>query len=360
MMKDMLLELSKRFIEIRSDNNHPDQLDVVLDLAREKLKRFTIEEFVNNGYKSILVYNTENRPEKFKIILNGHLDVIPGKDEQYIPQIQGDQLYGVGSMDMKSNVACLIQAFCDMADRVTYPLGLQVVTDEQIGGFDGTKYQIDQGVKADFIVAGEASNFDIVNKAKGVAWLKFTATGESAHGAYPWRGDNAIVKMTDLVKTLQVTIPNPDEQKWITTLNISIISTNNTAYNKVPDQCSMVIDVRFIPEDAGTIIEKIKSILPEGITMEILANEPALNTDENLNYVQVLKQSTEKILNRSIQLRGAQGSSDARHYVHVQCPGVEFGPVGGNIASDNEWVSISSLDDYYKILVDFLSSVENI
>jgi succinyl-diaminopimelate desuccinylase len=128
-----------------------------------------------------------------------------------------------------------------------------------------------------------------------VAWLKLTASGESAHGAYPWRGENAILKMTEFIKTLNDTFPNPSEEQWVSTMNVSIIETNNTAYNKVPDHCSIVIDVRFIPEDAKAIIEKINSILPAGITMEIIANEPALNTDENLEFVAALKKSTEKI-----------------------------------------------------------------
>ncbi len=359
-MQDNILELAMKFIEIKSDENHPDKFDHVLDIAKQQLKDFTIDEFVSNGYKSILAYNTKTRPDKFKIILNGHLDVIPGKDEQYNPKIDGDQLYGVGSMDMKSNVACLIQAFNDMANQVDYPLGLQLVTDEQIGGFDGTKYQIDQGVRADFVLSGEASNFDIVYKAKGVAWLKITAFGQSAHGAYPWRGDNAILKMAEFIRILSNTFPNPHEEQWVSTINLSIIETTNTAFNKTPDNCSIILDVRFIPEEANVIIEKIKSILPAGMNLEIIVNEPALNTDKNSEFVSILKQSSERVLKKDIILRGAQGSSDARHYVHVNCPGVEFGPVGGNIASDNEWVSISSLTEYYMILIDFLSAVVNI
>lgn len=70
--------------------------------------------------------------------------MIPGKDEQYHARIEDDRLYGVGALDMKSNLVCLIMAFCEVVDHVGYPLGIQIVTDEEIGGFDGTLYQIEQ------------------------------------------------------------------------------------------------------------------------------------------------------------------------------------------------------------------------
>ena len=34
-----------------------------------------------------------------------------------------------------------------MANKVDYPLGLQLVTDEEVGGFNGTKYQIEKALE---------------------------------------------------------------------------------------------------------------------------------------------------------------------------------------------------------------------
>jgi len=43
-----------------------------------------------------------------------------------------------------------------------------------------------------------------------------------------------------------------------------------------------------------------------------------------------------------------------RHYNGVQEDGVTFGPIGEGLHSDNEWVSIKSLGEYYQILKKFL------
>lgn len=354
-MLNNILNLSKELIKIKSIEGNSKELEEILELALSDLNEYTVERFEKNGVKSALVYNTDKRPEKFKIILNGHLDVIPGKSEQYNPREEDGKLYGVGSMDMKANLACIILAFKEIAKKVDYPLGLQLVTDEEIGGFDGTKYQVEeQGVSADFIISSEPTNFNIVNEAKGVLWLEISTKGKTAHGAYPWRGENAILKMNNFISELQKMNMNPDKQKWVSTFNLSSIETSNVAFNKIPDNCLIKLDIRYTPEDKDVILDKIKNILPKDFKLKTIANESALITDSNDVYLKKLKKAGEDILGEDVILRGAQGSSDVRHFAKVGYAGVEFGPIGEGIGGDNEWVDIESLEKYYNIIEKFL------
>ena len=348
------VSLAKKFIAIKSVPENPKALESTLELALANLKGFTIEKFRHNGVPSALVYKPRKRPAKFRVILNGHLDVIPGKESQYSPRLKGHRLYGVGAMDMKANAACLILAFRAMADVVAYPLGLQLVTDEEVGGSNGTKYQVDKGVRADFVLAGEPTNFDIVHRAKGVLWIKIAARGRTAHGAYPWRGENAIWKMNEFLNALKRKYPVPRREQWTTTVNLSGIETRNRSFNKIPDDCVIALDVRYVPAEADAIVRGIKELLPPGFELEVVAKEPALQTDPANKYLKALKKAGEQIIKKKVSLRGAQGTSDARHFARVNCAGVEFGPVGGGIGSDNEWVDIPSLAKYEQILKDFL------
>lgn len=356
MLQD-IISLTKKMIAIKSIAENPQALEKVLELALADLKGFTIERFERNGVKSALVYVSKKRPKKFTVILNGHLDVIPGKEHQYTPQIVGNKLYGAGAMDMKANVACLISVFKLMAPTVSYPLGLQLVTDEEIGGFDGTKYQIEKGVRADFVLAGEPTNFDIVHQAKGILLVKVLARGKTAHGAYPWRGENAILLMNDFLNRLMKAFPTPSKEVWATTVNVSRVATSNQAFNKIPDDCLVELDARYIPKDAKTIVKQFRALLPKGCVLEIVANEPALATDARDSFIKALQVSGEQSLKKELIMRGANGSSDARHYARVGGAGIEFGPVGGGIGSDKEWVSVSSLETYTKILIHFLQSL---
>ena len=357
-MKSEILKLSERLIALKTDPDNRKELDKALALVERELKGFTIERFNKDGCKSILVYNRKQRPKRFTVLLNGHLDVIPGKEYQYNPVIKGTRLYGVGSMDMKSNVACLIAAFKDVANSVSYPLGLQIVTDEEIGGFEGTLYQIKRGVKAEFVIAGETTQFDIVNQAKGVLWLKVSTKGKTAHGAYPWRGRNAILEMNDALQGLLKHFPIPKEQAWVSTVNVSKIETSNHSFNKVPDDCSVMLDIRFIPKDTKSILRRVKSAFPKGFRFEVVAQEPALDVPQSNYFLKALRKSTEAVTRKTVSFYGAQGSSDARHFTRIGCAGVEFGPVGKGIGTDNEWVSIPSLEKYRSILTHFLLSLD--
>lgn len=349
-----IVALTKKFISIRSTPDNTEALEKILKLALAEMKGYRIERFERDGAKSALVYNTKKRPKKFKIILNGHLDIIPGKEHQYKPYVKENRLYGVGAMDMKASVACLIAAFKAVAHAVDYPIGLQLVTDEEIGGFNGTKYQIEKGVKADFIIVGENTEFDIENKAKGIVWAKISSKGKAAHGAYPWKGDNAIRNMLRFLNRVEKKYPSPKKEKWVTTVNLANIKTHNTAFNKIPDHCELWLDVRYIPEDGARIVNDLKKMLPKGFAMDIIAKEPALSTDENDHHVQLLMGVTKQIVGKKPRALSANGSSDARHFARVGCPAVEFGPSGGGMGSDDEWADIPSLEKYFQTLKTFL------
>lgn len=356
-MSNPILSLAKQLIAIPSMANNPAALAQVLDLAVSQMAGFTIESFEHKGVRSVLVYVAPKRPKRFTVILNGHLDVIAGKPQQYRPTIRANRLYGVGALDMKANASCLIQVFKDVAKIVRYPLALQLVTDEEVGGLKGTKYQIEEGVKADFIIAGETTNLDIVSRAKGILWVKISATGAAAHGAYPWRGVNAIGRMNTFLTVLESRYPTPEKELWETTVNVSRIATSNQALNKIPDDCSLWLDIRYVPEDAPTIVRDLKTMLPKGFQLEVLVKEPAMAVNPQNRYVQLLQSVGKQVTQRKPKLYGANGSSDARHFTAVGCAGVEFGAIGGGIGSDNEWIDIESLKTYYQILKEFLLAV---
>lgn len=351
------IALLKQLVAIKSIAGNPGGLDEVLRVALRELTGFTIERFIQNGVPSALVYVGKTRPKKFKILLNAHLDVVPTVEAQFTPRVKGKRLYGAGSMDMKAGAACLIAAFADVAREVAYPLALQLTTDEEIGGFDGTKFQINKGVRADFVIAGEPTNFDIVNKAKGVVWLEITVPGVTAHGAYPWRGENAIWKMYAFLEKLRTRYPIPTKEAWVTTINLSGIAASNQVLNKIPDDCTVKLDIRVVPEDAATVIPTIKKMLPKGSTMNVIEDEAALYTAQSNEYFKTLQQVARKVLGKKIVTRGANGTSDARHFMRVGGVGVEFGPIGGDIGSDCEWVDLPSLATYYKIMTAFLRTV---
>lgn len=350
--------LTAQLIALRTDAGNHEALQHALELIVQQLPvPLTVEWFTRNGHRSFLAYTAKNRPDTFRIIFNGHVDVIPGKPHHYRATRVDDRLYGVGALDMKANLAVMCAVFADMVHQVPYPLALQVVSDEEIGGFDGTKLQIEQGVRADFVISGETTQFHVVNQAKGIVWLKLHAKGTTAHGAYPWRGQNALSLLMAAWQRIAETFPVPTTEAWTTTVNLARIETSNVAFNKVPDDAQMWLDVRCVPADAQHVVARIRACVGAWCTLEVITDEPALDVAVTHPDIRRLQAAVAAIHGAPAPLAAAQGSSDARHFVRVGCAGVEFGPVGGGIASDEEWTSVQGLRDYAHILRRFLQDV---
>ena len=352
-----MLNLAKQFVAIPSTADNPTALEEIIALAGDQLSEFTVETFFAQGKPSLLIHNRERGTKKFKIVFNAHLDVVPGDSEQYRPSVKDGRLYGRGAYDMKAAAAVMIFLFKDIANSVSYPLALQITADEETGCL-GAKKQVEEGVLADFALSGECgNNFKITNKAKGVCQIKITAEGTAAHGAYPWKGDNAVVKLHKTLATILEKYPHAEEESYNTTVNITRIFTNNQTTNKTPDHCEAYLDIRYIPEDKN-IFEEIKNLLPKDVTAERTMAVAPLDTRENNKYLTLLQEEGKKVLHHDLELRFAHATSDIVRFAEVDCEGVEFGPIGANQHAEDEWVDIKSLEDYYTILNQFLLAID--
>jgi len=233
MKTDELINKVQQLIAIASTADNPRELlhavSFVADLVAAHTKNVTIERFERNGKPSFLAYAGAIRPKRFDVTLNAHVDVVPGKSVQFIPKIAGDRLYGRGAFDMKAATLVEAMAFCEAAHHTPYTLGLQVVSDEEIGGYDGVAYQIEQGVRADFVITGEhtLAPSTIYTDQRGICWIELAFRGKTAHGGYPWHGENALTRATAFAHAILERYPVPDKEVWSTTANIASIGTTN-------------------------------------------------------------------------------------------------------------------------------------
>jgi acetylornithine deacetylase/succinyl-diaminopimelate desuccinylase-like protein len=134
----------------------------------------------------------------------GHLDVVPAdpKEWDHPPfegKIEGDFLYGRGSLDMKGLVALEINTLIRLQQE-KFPLAgdvlLILVADEEAGGKYGAEFLTQnywEKVKARYVInegsigvaRAEKNLYPIQVAEKGVAWMKLTAEGASGHGSVP-------------------------------------------------------------------------------------------------------------------------------------------------------------------------------
>lgn len=351
-----IISLTTKLISIPSTSGNEKAREEILEYVLHLLKDFPIQRFEENGIKSALVSNRKNS-KKFHIVLNVHLDVVPGSKEQYDAKIKNGKLYGRGAYDMKAAAAVEIIIFKELAKKLPYSIALQLVTDEEMGGGSGTRYQIGKGISADFVLAGEPTNLSIGKEAKGILSLEIAVKGVSAHAAHVWDGDNAVLRIINTVARIQEAFPIPKTPIWQTTANLAWIRTDNTTTNKVPDAATAWFDFRYVPDDRYTIREKIVKLLPKTIDYRIFAVEDGVFVKENDSFVQTLQKSIQKTMHKKVDFIQDHGSSDLRYYSRLGVPVVTFGPKGHGLHSDKEWVDIKSLEYYYFILKRLLFSV---
>lgn len=360
-MKDDILRLTQEFIAIPSVSGKREDSVQVLEHAKKQLQGFAFTPFVSNHHPSLLFTNRTVDNRKFTLILNAHLDVVPGNEAQFKPHIKDGKLYGRGAYDMKGAASVMVLLFKELAHKVSYPLGLQLTTDEESHGDYGTGYQMEQGVYADFAITGESSsNFRVTNEAKGRSVIKLTVKGTTAHSAYAWLGKNALVRMYEVLGPIIKAYPEPAKETFETTVAITSIETPNDATNKIPGVCHAYLDVRYPDKDKDTFVSAIKSLLPDDVIMEIIPKHPPLYVPPTSKYITMLNQSVAEVIGESLPLRFAHGTSDAPYFTLAGGEGIEFGPIGGGDHRDEEWVDIQSLYDYYTMLKHFLHAIDAI
>ncbi|HSW65737.1 MAG TPA: M20/M25/M40 family metallo-hydrolase [Bacillota bacterium] len=364
MTSQQIIELTKQLIAIPSTSDNPLALNQAVEFVANlvaDVPGVTVERFHRGGKPSFLAYRGKLRPEKFDILLNGHVDVVPAPAGQFKAYEKDGKLFGRGALDMKGTALALTAAFTELINEVPYNLGLQIVSDEEVGGYDGVRLQIDDGVRAEFVVMGEYANDrnTIYNAARGLAWAEIAFKGKSAHGGHLWHGTNAVIKAGNFAGAILNHYPTPDKETWTTTASIANLSTPNDTYNKVPDSAVLKIDFRFTQEDPvfesrASLEAFIKSIDPDASLVNLATFEPAVNVEELNPYVQGLSSALRKITRKKPRFLGRPAGSDGRHYALIKNDIVEFGLFGAGSHSDHEYVELASFEEYLTVMRAFL------
>jgi len=365
--EEALLEAVKELVAIESTIDNPAGLRRAYEYMREMVlasgKSITIEEFESGGKPSFLAYLGPDRPKQFHIILNGHVDVVPGKPGQYNAVIKDDKLYGRGVYDMKAAAIVLAEVFCEYVDTVPYALGLQIVTDEENAGRDGTLHQITQGTRANFVVCGEcgrATNaYEIANEAKGIVIAEISFSGSSAHAAYPWKGDNAVAKAANFIQAVHAEYPIPTEESDRTTMTVTSITANSDAHNKISDAASVGVDARFVagdPNFAGPadFAAHIQTLDPNAVVTRYFDFSSPLYTNPHDPLLLELKAAAESVEGMPFTLVRRHATSDGRFYGDVGNQACEFGIAGEHQHGDDEYITIEAFRNYLGTMRAFL------
>jgi succinyl-diaminopimelate desuccinylase len=179
--------------------------------------------------------------------------------------------------------------------------------------------------------------------------IVISAEGEGAHGSTPWEGVNAAEKLWKKFEEFRENF-KIDQEKWTTTVNLGYFEADG-AMNVVPDHAEAGLDVRYTEEyQPEEIVSDLEDI--EGLEFEVEAEDSPLRTDEENTEVQKLKEIAFEYAEARIARKTA--ASDMRHFSEQGVPAVVMGPRGGNIHGEDEYVEKESMEEFYRIIKEFL------
>jgi acetylornithine deacetylase len=348
---------------------HPDE---VIDLAKRLVsipslttEETPVAEFLDgflrqNGLESELM---ETDPGRFQTIgrlrgsgrgrslmLDGHIDIdpIPGgwKRDPWRPVVEGDRLYGAGIFNMKGGVSALVMAGV-AAKRAGVSLAgdlvLACVVGELQGGV-GTVHFLKKGLRADYAIVPEPyTTSNIITKHTGVVEFAVNVVGRTAHISRKHEGINAILKMGDVVRALELRGPN-----------------------MVPDYCTAYVDVRFphgmtpdsIVADVRAALDRLTardSELHYEIEIPMKPERRAirevmmpLSVPVSHPLVQTLKANVTAIMGQAPAVGAvvpfSYAGNDTSHLYAAGIPCCLYGPGGGfTDGSADRWTSVEQI-----------------
>lgn len=287
-----------------------------------------------------------------KLLIFAHVDVVPAKEEQFYLKVEGDKAIGRGTSDMKGNILPFLIAIQEAWDEGgDPPISILITTDEEVAG-KTIPYLLGEGIIKDPAAFTPDSNDEgIVVEHKGVVWAKLTALGKGGHGAYPWNTQNPNFLLAKALTALEDAFPRGGNDDWQMTVTPTMLE-GSKAQNQVATIATAGIDIRYPGSQYSSVeqvLTKVRSVLPENCTLEEGISASPLHTDKQNPMVMLYKSIAEDVIGKPIPFKREHGGTDARYFSEKGIAAFLYGPTGAGLHSDDEWVSLSSLERHYEI-----------
>ena len=363
-------ELSE-IVSIPSITSNITESDRCIDYCIDFIKNntstnpFILKKYFNN-FPSILIANKETM--LYDVLAICHIDVVPAKQEMFIPKIINNRMYGRGTADMKCGVLVALDILKDIINtNKQISFGVLIVSDEEIGGENGAKKWAELGLNGKILLdydTGKGFGF-ITQKSKGAICLDVEAVGIESHGSMPWDGldanDILFELITELRKTFKAySINNKPDNTWVSTMHVGKISGGD-AVNKISSNSKALIDIRYTEEynskNIINIFDNFKNKHQDHFSYKIIAfgKNVVTNIDNKYfnRYINCFKNETGK----DPTMDYFNGTTDIRYFINDNNISIHHSPDIGPIHSEDEFVDLITLKKLKDIGLAFVSGL---
>lgn len=368
-MNNETINLTTKLVKIPSVTGNHKECAKAIKIIDEYLgKKFKSKTFTKNGFTSKL-WSTSSTPMKPKLLLSGHLDVVDtgGNTKLFTPIIKNSTLIGRGAGDMKGHIAAMLVALKKHVKKnPNANISLLLTTDEEMGGFNGTRHVISKGLSPKTVFVPDGSiNFNLVESEKAPHHFIVSSKGPGGHASKSFEIKNPINNIFNFYSDVRKSFAKADKKNpWASTFEMTFINTANKSKNKIPSEVTAAFSWRWPIEqiDFQKGRKKVLSLCKKHNCIVIKEEGGGEGTLVNTKShdIKKWKKIIEKSLNKKVRFTKSHGTSDARHFYNNKKCGTDniiitSAATGGHHASD-EWIDINSLFQLSKSLSSFLDS----
>ena len=314
-----LLQMIERLVaepSVSSVSPDWDQSNIrVIDLLAEWFSAlgFEIEKLPvpNCPGKFNLVASAGSGPDG--LVLSGHTDTVPYDEHRWSSDpfklMQRDnRLYGLGTADMKSFFALVLEAVRDLdLAKLKNPLIILATADEE-STMCGAKSLVDANHRLGrHAIIGEPTGLKPVRMHKGISMESIRLIGQSGHSSNPALGRNALDGMYRVMgevlrwrNELQQQYQNPMFEVAFPTVNLGHIHGGDNP-NRICAECELHFDIRPLPgmdiaQLRGELKQRLASLMADsGLKLEYIPlfdGIPAMDTPAASLVVQAVEGMT--------------------------------------------------------------------
>ena len=345
-----LLKLTAELVDIPSVSHGERAVTDHLEAALTPVPWLSVTRVGEN-----LVARTDlGRPAR--LVLAGHTDTVPPNGNERA-RIEGDVLRGLGSCDMKSGVAVLLELARTVAEPAvdtTYVFYECEEIDARFNGIERLFRERPDLLEGDAALLAEPTSARVEAGCQGTMRIEVAVHGERAHTARAWRGRNAIHRLAPMLASVaayegrQVTIDGCHFREGLQVVAVA----GGVANNVVPDRATATLNHRFAPDRTPAEAEAhVRSVVGEVDEFEV--TDMALAAPPSLGHPLL-----QAVLAASGGVAyGKLGWTDVARFAARGVPATNFGPGDPNVAhSAGENVSRADLETVYGVLRTVLQS----
>jgi succinyl-diaminopimelate desuccinylase len=353
----LMLDLTKRLILIPSENPPGNHYEECARTLCDELDGLGFDDVRREGACVLASAGTGART----LYLSGHYDVVPAQNrDQFQPRVDGANLFGRGSSDMKGGLAAMIHAAAAARDEgllSTGRIGIVLVPDEETAGPRGSRDLDNRGLlgrEGVGMLTPEPTGGVIWNANRGAISLRATMRGKAAHVGRQFEGVNAferavpaMAQLLDIKKEVelretQYNIAPAAARKSI--LMIGGRAEAGTNFNVTPDFCSFTIDRRINPEENLEEENRRLRDTLEGFEIETLQEEPAAATPAQDPLGVILSRHIASVTSKEPAFEMCPGLLETRFYAPYGVPAFAYGPGLLTVShGPNEFVPIRNI-----------------